>query len=263
MSNINHFYFFLLLLCISDRCIGQFENKEENKGVISEESLSKIERNMNSMNENIGIKTIKMLSVLQRQEIKLKEKLAFKDSVTAKTLFVVNDAYGVFIDKIKNSLPGKNPGVYIPELDSLKTGLLFLEQTKSLQHMVPKEWVSTITGVTKSIDGVRNKLDQTVAIKNYIKERKLLLKEQFEKYGMTKELRKLGKEFNYFEQQISEFRSMLKDRKKVETRMLAELRNVPAFTEFMKKNSQIAQLFRLPGNGEALQNGAGLQTRAS
>jgi hypothetical protein len=263
MANIRHFHCFLSFLFSCIRCFGQFENNFENTRFISKQSLSRIEKHMNSMNGDIEKKTIQLLSTLERQENKLRGKVALKDSLAAKTLFVTNDTYRLLVGKIKNGVLSKGDGDYIPDLDSLKTGLMFLEQAKMLQRNLPEEWQSTATSVTKSIDGVRSKLGQTDAIKSYISDRKMLLKEQFEKYGMAKELKKLENSFHYYQQQIVEYRNMLKDPKKVETRILAELRKLPAFTEFMKKNSQMAQLFHLPGNAGTFQNAAGLQTRAS
>jgi hypothetical protein len=263
MLGIKHFYFFLPLLTIWIRCIGQSDDNFENSRFISTKSLSKIENNMNSINENLEKTTIKTLLRLQKQESKLKNKLALKDSLEANTLFAATDTYQVFIGKIKNGVANKSLNEYIAELDTLKTVLKFLEQAKSVQHKLPNEWLGTITGVNKSVDGLKNTIDQAAAIKNFVNERKQLLKNQFEKYGMATELKRLEKDFYYYQQQLIEFKSMLKDQKKVQSRAMAELRKLPAFTEFMKKNSQMAQLFHLPEGAEAFQNRAGLQTRAS
>jgi len=80
---------------------------------------------------------------------------------------------------------------------------------------------------------------------------------------MGKELKKMNKEVYYYQQQLSEYKSILKDRKKIEQKAMAELQKLPAFTAFMKKNSQLAQLFRLPDNYGTPESLAGLQTRAS
>jgi hypothetical protein len=263
MLNNKHFYVFLPLLFICFRGIGQPEDDFEKYKVISKRYLSKIEKNMNSISEHIEKKTIKALTRIQKQEGKLKDRLALKDTLAPKTLVDGNDTYEVFIGKIRNGVASKSLNECIPELDSLQTGLKFLEKTKSLEHKVSEELVGTITRVNNSIDGVKNRLDQADVIKSYVSERKLLLEVQFKKYGMAKELKKLEKGFYYYQRRLIEYKSLLKDRNKVETRAIAELRKLPAFTVFMKKNSQIEQLFRLPKSAAALQNLAGLQTRAS
>ena len=204
-----------------------------------------------------------MLERVQKQEAKLKKRLALKDSLVGNQLFSIQDRYSSLAEKIKHPSAVKGLNEYMPKLDSLKTGLQFLDQAKSLQDKFPKEWVGKISSANKSIEGLQSKLRQADEIKSFIKERKQLLKEQFEKYGMTKELKKLNREIYYYQQQINEYKSMLKDPKKLQERAIAELRKLPAFTEFMKKNSQLAQLFRLPDNYGTPESLAGLQTRAS
>src|SRR6185503_4652942 len=61
-------------------------------------------------------------------------------------------------------------------------------------------------------------------------------------------------------------REMLKDRSRAERKALSILNKLPAFQKFMKKNSQLASLFRIPNSSfEEDQQGAlaGLQTRTS
>lgn len=100
-------------------------------------------------------------------------------------------------------------------------------------------------------------------IKQIIKERRQQLKEQLEKVGLSKQLKKMNKQVYYYQQQLTEYKSMLKDRKKIEQKAMAELQKLPAFTAFMKKNSQLASLFRLPDSYGTAESLAGLQTRAS
>src|SRR3982750_2758491 len=121
MLVFKHFYFFLSLLSVCVRCIGQSGDNLENNRVISQQGLSKIEKNMNSINENLEKKTIKSLARFQKQESKLKDKLALKDTLAAKNLFNGNDPYQLFIGKIKTGLASKDPNEYMAELDSLKT----------------------------------------------------------------------------------------------------------------------------------------------
>src|SRR5205085_2500887 len=109
---------------------GQSEDNPVNWGVISKRSLSEIEKDMNSINEDIEKKSIKILAKLQKQESKLKDKLASRDGVAAESFFPANDTYKVLAEKIKNGLTTKYAAEYIAQFDSLKTGLKFLEQVK-------------------------------------------------------------------------------------------------------------------------------------
>src|SRR4051812_21492612 len=122
MLNIKHFYVFLSLLFTCIWCIGQSEDNFENNRAISKGRLSQIEKNVNSINKKIEKQTSKSLGRLQKQENKLKDKLALKDTLAAKSLFSLNDTYQVFFGKIKNDVASKSPIEYMAELDSLATG---------------------------------------------------------------------------------------------------------------------------------------------
>jgi hypothetical protein len=243
--------------------IGQLNDSTFNSKVWSEKTISKIEKNINSIEDNIEKKTLKTLQRLQKEEGKLKKKLALKDSLAAKQLFNVDDKYQAFSTKLKDATNIKGLNEYIPSLDSLKTGLKFLDQANTLKDKFPEEWSHKITSVNNSIDGLQSKLQQANEIKSFLKERKQQIKEQFEKYGLGKHLKKLNKQSYYYSQQLNEYKAMLKDRKKLEQRAIAELRKLPAFKSFMQKHSQLASLFRLPDNYGTPESLAGLQTRAS
>lgn len=184
------------------------------------QSIEKIDKNIRSIDEKIEKKTIKILAGLQKQETKLKSKLALKDSVAAKDLFPENNSYKAMSAALKNATAAKSLNEYIPQLDSLKTGLKFLDQAKSLQDKFPKEWTAKIAGVNKSVEGLQSKLQQANEVRSFIKERRQMLKEQLQKYGMAKELKKINKEVYYYQQQINEYKELLKDRKKMEQKLL-------------------------------------------
>ena len=233
------------------------------KSVLSEKYLNKIDSKIAALNKGIESKTIKMLKHLQKQEGKLNKLLSKKDSIAAQQLFAVKDHYKVLSEQIKNPLSKSRLQEYIPEFDSLKTSLSFLNQTGSLSGKLPKEWVEKLKTVNTNVLGFESRLQQANDIKQIIKERRRQLKEQLEKLGLSKQLKKMNKEVYYYQQQLSEYKSMLKDRKKIEQKAIAELRKLPAFTAFMKKNSQLASMFRLPDNYGTPESLTGLQTRAS
>jgi len=77
-------------------------------------------------------------------------------------------------------------------------------------------------------------------------------------------LKKLNKEAYYYAQQINEYKEILKDSRKAERKALELLSKSNAWKDFMRKNSQLASLFRLPGNPDdptSQASLAGLQTR--
>ena len=82
---------------------------------------------------------------------------------------------------------------------------------------------------------------------------------------MKKELKKLGKSIYYYNSYITEYKHVLKDRRKAAQKALELLSRTRLFKDFFQKNSQLASLFRLPGDPDdpaAVASLAGLQTRA-
>lgn len=230
---------------------------------LSTKYLDKVDNKIDALNKGIEKKTLKMLKHLEKQEDRIRKKLAKKDSIAAAQLFAVRGRYTNLKEQIKNPLDKTGLQEYIPEFDSLKTRLSFLSQAGSLTDKMPKDWSKKLSCVSTNVKDLESRLQQANDIKRIIKERKQQLREQLEKVGLGKQLKKMNKEVYYYQQQLTEYKAMLKNRKKIEQRALAELQKLPAFTAFMKKNSQLAQLFRLPDTYGTPESLAGLQTRAS
>jgi len=93
----------------------------------------------------------------------------------------------------------------------------------------------------------------------------LLIKETG-KYVKQKLLTKISKEDYYYGEALANYKELFSDRIKTEALAKQALGEIPAFREFMKKNSMLASLFRMPGSdasGNSSASLAGLQTRAS
>lgn len=253
----------LLVILLPIVSIGQAADTTFNPKVFSEKAISKIEQSINEIEADIEKRMLKTLERLQKQEAKLKKKLSLKDSLAAKQLFNVDDKYDALSTKLKSATNTKGLQEYIPSLDSLTTGFKFLQQAKGLQDKFPKEWTNKIASVNKGVEGLQSKLQQANDVKAFIKERKQQIKEQFEKVGLAKHLKKMNKEVYYYQQQLNEYKALLKEPKKMQQRAITELTKLTVFKDFMKKHSQLASLFRLPDNYGTPQSLAGLQTRAS
>lgn len=94
--------------------------------------------------------------------------------------------------------------------------------------------------------------------------RQQLLKEQFQRLGMVKELIKFRKEIYYYQAQVREYKEVIEDPNKIEAKLMEMVTKLPQFKSFFAGNSQLGQLFSLSGGSSistvSLQ---GLQTRAS
>lgn len=225
--------------------------------------FTQLDKKTRNLQENIQKKTLRSLQALQKQELKLQKKLVSKDSIAAKGLLETQAKFKLLEEQIKQP-PGQSLlKEYIPSLDSLTTCLKFLSEPQSLTSKFPSAYNSLLAEANTNVQQLSSRLEQAADVRQFMKERKLQIKEQLERYGMGKELKKINKEVYYYQQQISEYKAMLKDKKKLEQKALAALQKIPAFRAFMQKHSQLAQLFRVPENYGTPESLAGLQTRAS
>jgi hypothetical protein len=248
--------FLLALLCILTT------HGQDSSVVISSKYIGIVKSKASALSEKLDKKSATALAHLQKQENRIKRKLFRLDSSRAKELFDGSKArYEALMQKLDNS---SSPTQYIPYLDTLTTSFSFLEKNKSL--------VSKAVELDKNLSEVSDKLKDfgtSVAkaedIKAFIKERRAFLKEQLKNLPFAGELKKLNKQAYYYSAQVNEYKEALRDSKKLERKAITILSKTKLFRDFMRKNSQLASLFRIPdpddlaGSTASL---AGLQTRA-
>ena len=201
---------------------------------------------------------MKVLKKMQSQEEKIYRKLlSTKDSVAVKLrLSEMKDKYASVKNNLKNPAIVSKGRTYLPRLDSLTTSLKFLDQN-GVGGKVKNALAKTTA--------LQDKFQKTEEVKKFIKQRRELLKQQLEKLGMVKQLRQINKQIYYYAAQIKEYKEVLKDPKKIEKKALELLAKTKFFQDFMRKNSMLASLFRMPGDPndpDYISSLAGLQTRA-
>ena len=256
------------LLRVSALCLGLFLSHFLHARSMPDTLVNKIDpqkfaasvaEKSRKLEDKLVSKSSKVLDKLQKQEVKIYRKLlSTKDSLQAKlALGEIKGKYASLKEKLKN------PGIlakakqYIPQLDSLGTSLKFLDQNGA---------GGKVKDALGKVSSLQDKFEQAEDIKKFIKERRELLKRQVENLGMVKELKKINKEIYYYAAQVKEYKDILKDPKKIEKKALELLSKTKVFQDFMRKNSMLASLFRLPGGDPndpgAQASLAGLQTRA-
>lgn len=248
----------LILFCLS-LLIQKVSAQDSNATQLPSKYLETVSKKSNKLENNIDKKSQKALARMQRAELRLKRKLAKIDSLAANNLFSdAESKYKQLESKLNDS---KTLSQYIPYLDTLKTSFKFLEQNQKLLGD-GKEKLSEALSKVKELE---SQLQKAENIKQFLKERRQYLKEQLSKFGFAKELKKINKQVYYYSQQINEYKAILKDPKKIERKAIDLLSKTKFFKDFMKKNSLLASLFRMPGepNDPTYQASiAGLQTRA-
>lgn len=227
---------------------------------LSQKYLQSIHSKSETYSERFTKETEKYLSRLQKQEDILERKLQKVDSLAANNIFAHSAGkYRQIQDKVK-SKTGKllnGDGRYLPWLDTLRTSLKFLESSNPQLAKIAgagKQLKETMTKLKE----MERQLKEAENIKEFVRQRKQWLNEQFAKYGLGKELKKFNKEAWYYGQQISELRQAWEQPAKLERKLIGLLKKIPLFQKFMEQYGELAGLFSIPP--DYAQNMNGLQT---
>nr|WP_307735023.1 hypothetical protein [Chitinophaga nivalis] len=229
--------------------------------------LSEVNSKTRQLNKQLDKRSQKALARFVAQEKRMQQKMLKIDSLAAKNIFTRSiDSLGNMKARMKGKLakvPLVGGGGYNGYIDSLQQSLSFLKGSNDLLGQA-KGMKDKLGGATKQVQALQDKLKEAEMIKAYIRERKQQLKEQLSQFsGFGKDLQKMNKEAYYYAQQVKEYKEVFKDRKKAEKKAMEILKKVPAYNDFIQKNSQIASLFNLQGGGSASPESLeGLQTRS-
>ncbi|WP_127125095.1 hypothetical protein [Pseudoflavitalea rhizosphaerae] len=209
-------------------------------------------------------KSQKALQQLAQQEVRLKKKLARKDSLQAEALFGnVEEKYAqlqkqliIPIDNVSST------GEYLPHLDTLSTSLQFLTAHSNLLPNA-QALSAPVQNALHRVNELKGRLHTTEQIQQYLLERQDVLNDQLKRFGYTKEFQRYQQQAYYYKQQVQEYKNLLEDPSRLQEQAIALLQKLPAFRQFLHEHSLLASLFRLPGNYASQVSLAGLQTRSS
>lgn len=198
--------------------------------------------------------TERYLSKLEKQERKLKSKLLKKDSALAIELFP-----GSLMKKYQQ-LQALSTGThgytsYIAGLDSLSTALKFLSV-----HQITSN--GQLPDALQQIAALQGKLDASAQIQEFIQNRQQLLRNQFQRLGLVKELKSFQKQVYYYKAHIHEYKELFDSPEKWQERILAAVRQMPQFKDFFARHSAFASFFPPATPVDPNQVVSGLQTRS-
>ncbi|SHN24988.1 hypothetical protein [Chitinophaga sp. CF418] len=140
-------------------------------------------------------------------------------------------------------------------LDSLVLTARFLAQGQRLTGSLNNDWA----GANQAVNDFQDKFLEAERLKALVRDRANELK----KLGFLKEYSKLSKEVYYYGERIREYREMLNDKSKLQRKAMEILGKMPAYQEFITRNSAIAGLFNLGSNYNVERNLEGLQVRTA
>jgi len=223
--------------------------------------IGSVNKQYERLSKRIDKQTSNYLQKLEKKETQLKKELAKKDSLKAEQVFGnVKEKYSKLQQQLQNKT-GKLQGLnsYIPGLDSINTASKYLSRLKSIN---PAQ-LTQLTALSQTTNNLQQQLQSATNIQQLLKDRQQQLQQVLGQYNISQQLQSFNKQAYYYQQQITEYKNLLHDETKLQQKALGLVRELPAFKDFMSKNSQLAQLFRLPDNYGTPQALAGLQTRAS
>jgi hypothetical protein len=219
---------------------------------IPDKILSELDRRMEKIELGLDRQTTKYLNRFEREENRLKKKIAKKDSLLAKVLF--QDNLKQYSNKASGIIDG-NSSYYSGHIDSVITALSFVEK---ISKSSPQGYKTVIDRYQL----IEEKFNLAEAIKTKIKERQRILIEECNKLGLVKAIKKYRKEVYYYQAQVNEYKSLLKNGNILEEKIIETVLRIPAFKDFFSRHSVLASLFPFPAGNEAIGVTA-LQTRAS
>ncbi len=213
--------------------------------------LAKLQTRTASLNQQLTQQTTKYLQKMQRQEERIRRKLAGADSNAAKQLFTGSaQQYASLEQKIRTDTGSRSQalsGTYMPYLDSLQVTMKFLNAPGQVQTLQAK-----MQDASQAQAFVQQRKQQ---ISQYISQHtdlQGLMKQQFA--GVNQDA-------YYYSQQLRQYKEMWTNPDQLEQKALTLLNKLPAFQTFMKNNSQLAGLFQVPGNYGSSESLVGLQTK--
>lgn len=208
-------------------------------------------------------KTEKTLERLARFETKLKAILEKTSPETAQRLFGNNQlTFSGLLEKYRQGKVASDQyrSRYDSYRDKLTTTMAYLGQKR---QFLDSSVLKPLGRAQEKTARLNEQMRQTEAVEEFIKERKKQLMEVALKLAAKNPyLKKISKESYYYLETLKNYREIFSNPKKAEETALTLLNKIPAFQEFLRRNSMLASLFRVPGDPITPASLAGLQTRA-
>ena len=261
-SSILLFGFFLLFF----NCLAQLDSTTIIINKLTGKYATIVDKKVDTYTKRISSKTEKTLVKLSKWEQKIYITLNKVNPKAANRLF--SEPNQTFTDALNKYREGKAmvDGYtlrYDQYRDQLLTATKYLEDHKDLLN---KTQIEEFNNHQESLEHLEQQRLASEQLQSFIKERKKQLTQQVLQYlGKSKYLQKISKENFYYVETLRNYKEIFNDINKTEEVVLQTLNKFPAFEKFMKKNSLLASLFKMPGDGSAADNLAslaGLQTRA-
>lgn len=232
--------------------------------------FDKLSRKQESLDQAVTKSTERYLERMEKQEMRMRNRLKKRDSALAQLLFSHTQTY---YDRLKRSmydstskvLVTNSMGSYQPYADSLSMSIEFLKQHQSYLKL-SHDLSNRLTSAESKFKDLQSHLNYTEQIKNIIRARQQELQKALNNYIGIPEIKecfdKYRLEAYYYAEQIRNYKEVFDDPDKIELAALRILDKIPAWQEFIKTNSVLARMFPQPANMGSTLALSGLQTRS-
>lgn len=261
LTNHSKFYIIAILAIVfSCSYLGSFAQDENYSFSVPDKLSAAVGKRISGLEKKMIKGSLQTLHQLQHQEEKIiKKQLLPRDSLQAKVrLEKIKNEYKELEQKLRYKGQTITAGTiknYIPYLDTLKTAFKFLDQ----------QGLKNVGDAFTKINSLEGLVQQAEEIKKIIRERREFLTRELEQLGLARELKRFNKGIYYYSAQLNEYKLILSNPRKIERKAIESISKTKLFRGFMKKNSMLATLFRLPGDADGSSyraNLAGLQSRS-
>lgn len=241
-----------------DKLTSRFSN-------IDTKLIEKLDKQYKKTENRLTKQTNKWIRKLQKEEQKLKYKLARMDNAKAELVFGdITKSYREIENKsVLVVQHTTNIEQYIPINDSLQMAVNYLD---SLQKQPPIDSVKYDTSIGKlavSIKKLQVQFRQKDEVKKLLTQRMLLLKQQYPELKLET-FDPLKNKLTNFTTAFKDYKTFLAEPDKLEKKLLTVVRESQGFKDFFAKNSLFNSIFGSPALAENLSLSTTLvQTRAS
>jgi hypothetical protein len=231
---------------------------------ISGKALNAIDNKYSLLQKLIERKTARMLSRMQKREADLEIGMQGKDSIKAQQLFAGAQArYQQLSTQLKAPVNTGNIPIkqYYPAVDSVQAAMGFLKQGANIPG-ISSEKLFKITAISAQLQQLQASLQNATNAQDFVTQREQQLKAQLMRYGMAGKLIGVNKEVFYYQQQLSQYKSMLNDKQQLEEAVLSTVQKIPAFQNYWQKYSYLSAIFPQTTIDGVIQQPTGLQKKS-
>lgn len=218
-----------------------------------------------SVSKHLHRKNEKTLRNMQRGILTLEKGLQRRDTLAAQRVRTYWDKqYTLLRNRMLHADTVSGPVLpsYLPNVDTTRMAIQFIEKNTRYAASLSSKQLQQIATAGSSVKDVQLQLTKADYIQQFFKSQQQFVTQQVPAASpLAGQLQAINKEYYYYQVRLQEYKTLLNDKTKLQQKALDQLRRLPGFTDFTKKNSFLAKLFpaNAPDNSSNLL--PGLQSR--